>query len=248
MMFRYFIELSYRGTNYSGWQRQRQGISVQGVVEKSLSIILRSDIKITGCGRTDAGVHAKQYFAHFDFDEIGNINELVFKLNSILPEDISINNILKVNNDIHARYDAISRTYEYYISNKKNPFRNEFVWQLAYNLDIEKMNEAAGILKSYSDFTCFAKLHSSNKTNICKIFEAKWYYEDNLIVFRIKANRFLRNMVRAIVGAHVDIGRGKLNINDYRQMIETKNRKLASSSAPAKGLFLSNVEYPLLLK
>ncbi len=240
---RYFIEFSYNGKNYFGYQIQPREISVQEVLEKALSTILREEIKTTGAGRTDTGVHAKKMFAHFDTEQNLDKN-LPQKLNSFLPPDISVKNIFKVNDDFHARFDATFRTYEYFISLEKNPFTQDYSWQMwRRNLDIDKMNEACKILFEYEDFTSFAKLHTDNKTNFCKIYKAFWEQNGTELKFTISADRFLRNMVRAIVGTMVEIGNGKLKPEDLRKIIEDKNRNSAGTSAPAQGLFLVDIGY-----
>jgi len=212
-------------------------------MEKALSTILREEIKTTGAGRTDTGVHAKKIFAHFDTEKILG-PDLTRKLNSFLPPDISIKRIFQVKDDFHARFDATYRTYEYYISLEKNPFTEESAWQhWRRPLDIEPMNEACKILFEYEDFTSFAKLHTDNKTNLCKIYKAEWEQNGSELKFTVSANRFLRNMVRAIVGTMVDIGAGKLQPEDLRKVIENKNRNSAGTSAPAHGLYLVDVGY-----
>ena len=240
---RYFIEFSYNGKNYFGYQIQPNENSVQEELEKALSTILRETIKITGAGRTDTGVHAKKMFAHFDSEQILNEN-LSYKLNSFLPQDISVKRIFKVKNDFHARFDATFRTYEYYISLEKNPFNQDFSWQFRKpNFDVEKMNEACKILFEYEDFGSFAKVGADNKTNHCKIYKANWQQNENELKFTISANRFLRNMVRAIVGTMVEIGTGKIKPEDLHHIIKNQNRNSAGISAPANGLFLVDVGY-----
>lgn len=240
---RYFIEFSYSGKNYFGYQVQPREISVQEVLEKALSTILREEVKTTGAGRTDTGVHAKQIFAHFDTDK--NVTDkLVYQLNSFLPTDIAVKRIFSVKDDFHARFDATFRTYEYYISLKKNPFTQDSAWQIwKRDLEISRMNEACKILFEYKDFTSFSKLHTQNKTNNCKIDKAYWEQNGSELKFTISADRFLRNMVRAIVGTMVEIGSGKLEPSDLRTIIEDKNRNAAGTSAPAQGLFLVEVGY-----
>lgn len=240
---RYFIEFSYSGKNYFGYQVQPREISVQEVLEKALSTILREEVKTTGAGRTDTGVHAKQIFAHFDTDK--NVTDkLIYQLNSFLPTDIAVKRIFSVKDDFHARFDATFRTYEYYISLKKNPFTQDSAWQIwKRDLEISRMNEACKILFEYKDFTSFSKLHTQNKTNNCKIYKAYWEQNGSELKFTISADRFLRNMVRAIVGTMVEIGSGKLEPSDLRTIIEDKNRNAAGTSAPAQGLFLVEVGY-----
>lgn len=240
---RYFIEFSYSGKNYFGYQVQPREISVQEVLEKALSTILREDVKTTGAGRTDTGVHAKQIFAHFDTDK--NVTDkLIYQLNSFLPTDIAVKRIFSIKDDFHARFDATFRTYEYYISLKKNPFTQDSAWQIwKRDLEVSRMNEACKILFEYKDFTSFSKLHTQNKTNNCKIYKAYWEQNGSELKFTISADRFLRNMVRAIVGTMVEIGSGKLEPSDLRTIIEDKNRNAAGTSAPAQGLFLVEVGY-----
>ena len=243
-MQRYFLQLSYKGSRYFGWQRQPNAISVQDVIEKTLSTVLREDIAVVGAGRTDTGVHASFYVLHFDVsNEIQEPEKLVYHLNRFLPGDIAIQKIKKVNNDFHARFSAASRTYKYFISTVKDPFNTETCYQFTIPLDVEKMNEAAKTLFEYTDFTSFAKLHTDVKTNNCKIFQAEWERNDNKLVFTIKADRFLRNMVRAIVGTLLEIGKGKITGDDFRSIIEMKNRGAAGTSAPPQGLFLVDIGY-----
>ncbi|MGD1320621.1 tRNA pseudouridine(38-40) synthase TruA [Chryseobacterium sp. 2R14A] len=242
-MLRYFIEFSYNGKNYFGYQIQPKDISVQEELEKALSTILREKIKTTGAGRTDTGVHAKKMFAHFDTEQILN-DKLVHQLNSFLPADIGIKRIFQVKDDFHARFDATFRTYEYYISLEKNPFTQDSAWQhWRKPLDINKMNEACKILFEYEDFTSFAKLHTDNKTNLCKMYRAEWEQNGTELKFTISANRFLRNMVRAIVGTMVEVGSGKIQPEELRKVIENKDRNSAGTSAPAHALFLVDVGY-----
>jgi tRNA pseudouridine38-40 synthase len=243
MALRYCIEFSYNGKNYFGYQIQPDAISVQEELEKALSTILREEIKTTGAGRTDTGVHARKMFAHFDTGKTADA-DLPRKLNSFLPPDISVKRIFKVKDDFHARFDATYRTYEYYISLDKNPFKQESAWQhWKRGLDINKMNEACAILFEYEDFTSFAKLKTDNKTNLCTIYKAEWEQQGSELKFTVSANRFLRNMVRAIVGTMVEIGLGKMQPEDLRKVIEDKHRNSAGTSAPAHGLYLVDVGY-----
>ena len=246
MKTRYFIFISYKGTFYHGWQIQPNSVTVQKTLDESLSVVLNEKISTTGAGRTDTGVHAMFFCAHFDCSspDLLNISNLVFRLNQFLPADISVNSIKKVVSDANARYSAISRTYKYYISRIKDPFSDNSSWYLHGKIDIEVMNEACRILSLHSDFTSFSKLHSGAKSNICKIYYAGWEEWDNRLVFTIKADRFLRNMVRAIVGTSVEIGFGKINLNEFEDIILAKDRCRAGKSAPAKGLFLVDIEYP----
>lgn len=243
---RYFIEFSYNGKNYFGYQIQPNEISVQEELEKALSTILREEIKITGAGRTDTGVHAKKMYAHFDTDLVLSEN-LPHQLNSFLPPDISVKSIFEVQADAHARFDATYRTYEYYISLEKNPFTQDSAWQLwKRKLDISKMNEACKILFEYDDFESFAKVGGDNKTTFCKIYKAEWAQYGSGLKFTVSADRFLRNMVRAIVGTMVEVGTGKLQPNDLHRILQDKNRNSAGTSAPAHGLFLVDVGYDFL--
>lgn len=240
---RYFIEFSYNGSTFFGYQIQPKDISVQEELEKALSTILRTEIKTTGAGRTDTGVHAKKMFAHFDFEK--NISDqLVYQLNSFLPPSIAVKRIFEVKEDLHARFSATYRTYEYYISLEKNPFTENSAWQhWRRPLDVNKMNEACKILFEYEDFGSFAKIGGDNKTNICKIYRADWEQNGNELKFTVSADRFLRNMVRAIVGTMVEVGSGKIPPSAMRDVIEAQNRSEAGSSAPAHALFLVDVGY-----
>lgn len=242
---RYFIYLSYNGKPFCGWQIQPNGISVQQSIEEALSTILRHSTPIVGAGRTDAGVHARQMVAHFD-SEVPKINLdfLTKKLNRLLPKDIAIEKIVPVVSGAHARFHATSRTYKYYITQKKNPFNYNQVYFHAGTLDFALMNEASRALFDYTDFTSFSKLHTDVKTNNCCIKEADWKQEGDVWVFTISADRFLRNMVRAIVGTLLDVGRGKLSIEGFRQVIEARDRGHAGASVPGHALYLVHVEYP----
>lgn len=241
---RYFLELAYNGQNYFGWQKQLKQISVQEVLETSLSTLLRQTISITGAGRTDSGVHAKQMYAHFDSETELPFN-LVKRLNSFLPNDIVVYQITPVKLDSHARFDAVERTYHYFIQIGKDPFNYDFTWQIWQELNLNKMNEASKELIGRKDFSSFAKLHTDVKTHICDIKFAKWEKNNSQLKFTITADRFLRNMVRAIVGTLVDVGKGKIDLEQFRQIIEQKDRSFASGSAPAEGLFLVDVVYPI---
>lgn len=242
---RYFIEISYLGTGYHGWQIQPNAITIQEVLENCMSKILNSKIKLIGAGRTDSGVHANQMFAHFDFNsKIINSNELIYKLNSFLPKEIVINDLIMVKNDAHARFDAISRSYEYHITNKKNPFQINKIYFFKNSLDLKKMNLCSDILLDYNDFKCFSKSKSDVKTYNCNILYAKWEIINEVFVFKIKADRFLRNMVRAIVGTLIEVGKNKISVDDFNNIMIQRDRTKAGFSVPACGLYLVNVKYP----
>ena len=245
-MKRYFINIAYKGTNYHGWQIQTNANSIQAEVNKALSTLLQEDLKVVGAGRTDTGVHAKELFAHFEANISLDLKSLQYKLNSFLPDDISINNIFEVKEDMHARFSATYRTYEYHITTKKNSFLADAAFLFPYELDIEAMNKVAKTIMEYTDFSCFSKSKTDTFTNDCSITEAFWRKENDQLVFTITANRFLRNMVRAIVGTLLDVGQGKLNETDVKNIIASKNRSEAGQSVPAHGLFLTNVGYPSL--
>ena len=240
---RYFIELSYNGKAYHGWQNQPNAISVQEVVEDALSKLLKTKIAIVGAGRTDAGVHAEQLFAHFDCEPSFNVEMLIFKLNSFLPVDISIQNIFEVKAESHARFHALSRTYNYIITQKKDVFNSEGSCYIKHHLDIDKMNEAAKILLDYRNFKCFSRSNTDVNTYNCTIMLAQWKEHNNQLIFTIKADRFLRNMVRAIVGTMLNIGLGKTSIEELHKIINSEDRTKAGASVPAHGLYLSRIEY-----
>ena len=241
---RYFIEFSYRGTAYHGWQNQPNAISVQEVLEKALSTLLRTPIELAGAGRTDAGVHAKQMFAHFDTVAVFDFTDFVFRLNAFLPSDISIKTIRKVKSESHARFDAIERTYEYWVTWQKNPFLFPFAHTVLKSLNIDAMNKASEIAMEYDDYECFSKSNSDVKTFICDVRQAFWKVEKEKLVFTISGDRFLRNMVRAIVGTLIEVGQGKRKVEAIRAIIESKDRSKAGVSVPAKGLYLTKVVYP----
>ncbi|MDR0700133.1 MAG: tRNA pseudouridine(38-40) synthase TruA [Tannerella sp.] len=252
-MSRYFIYLAYNGVRYCGWQRQPNGISIQQCLEEVLSIVLRQTVAVVGAGRTDAGVHARMMVAHFDVSvAVENPLQLADKLNRMLPEDIAVYNIVAVKENAHARFDALLRTYKYYVTDKKDPFAYEWNCRISLrNMNFDRMNEACKVLFEYSDFTSFSKLHTDVKTNNCRIIEAGWNrydkqdnQSDRMWVFTIAADRFLRNMVRAIVGTLTDVGRGKITVQDFRDIIEAKDRCRAGTSAPAGGLALVDIAYP----
>ena len=241
---RYFITLSYDGTRFHGWQVQPNGISVQGELDHGLSLLLRSEVHTTGAGRTDAGVHATMMVAHFDYDGHLDCQQLAYKLNKLLPRDISIARIEQVADDLHARFSATSRTYYYYIHTRKDPFLRHYSCELHYPLDFEKMNEAAALLLNYDDFAAFCKSHADVKTTLCKLTAARWrQLDDHRWRFEITANRFLRNMVRAVVGTLVEVGRGRLSLSELQRVVEGKCRSDAGESMPACALFLERIEY-----
>ena len=243
---RYFIKLAYNGTPYHGWQIQPNAASVQETLNKAFSVLLYSEISLMGAGRTDTGVHAREMYAHFDFETPLDIPKLIHKLNSYLPKDIVIYNIYPVEEEAHCRFDATKRTYEYHINIFKDAFLQEQSWYFNQSLDIELMNEAAQLLLNYTDFQCFSKVNTDVNTFDCSIYEAYWKKEENKLIFTISANRFLRNMVRSIVGTLVNIGLHKININDFIAIIESKNREKAGFSVPAHGLYLTKIEYPYI--
>ncbi|WP_370001100.1 tRNA pseudouridine(38-40) synthase TruA [Winogradskyella sp.] len=245
---RYFLEFSYNGKAYHGWQNQPNAISVQEVLEKALSTILQDDISIVGAGRTDAGVHASQMFAHFDFEDNFEPTNLIYKLNSYLPKDIAIHDIFKTTSEAHARFNAMSRTYHYKISTSKNVFEYDFMYQVLQPLNIDAMNKACEILLEYKDFQCFSKSNTDVKTYYCDVKEAFWSKKNDQLLFTITANRFLRNMVRAIVGTMVNIGLGKIDPNDLHDIIASKKRSEAGFSVPAHGLYLVEIVYPEEIK
>jgi tRNA pseudouridine38-40 synthase len=244
-MPRYFAQLSFKGTRYHGWQVQPNAISVQEILEDALSTLLREKISVVGAGRTDTGVHALNYVFHFDpSNALSDCRQLTYRLNRFLPPDIAIHQIRAVDPGAHARFSAISRTYHYYLSTQKDPFAGETSFYMHTQPDADQMNRAAQALLEYRDFTSFSRLHSDVKTNLCKIYRAEWCMENNMLVFQIKADRFLRNMVRAIVGTLLEVGKGKISIADFKRIIEQKDRGAAGASAPAHALFLVDVEYP----
>jgi len=245
---RYFIELSYNGSGYHGWQIQPKALTVQEVLEDALSTVLNDKISVVGAGRTDTGVHAIQMFAHFDTNMDLNPNDLVYKLNSFLPFNIAIVDVFKVKPDAHARFDAVRRSYLYRISLRKNVFTHRNAYYIKQPLDLEKMNAAAKILFEYKDFQCFSKTHTDVKTYYCNIMKARWFTKDNEIQFSITADRFLRNMVRAIVGTMINVGLGKIEVADLHNIIQSKSRSEAGYSVPAHGLYLTEVVYPETIK
>ncbi len=232
------------GSRYHGWQIQPNALTLQEVLEEALSRLLDETIKITGAGRTDSGVHASYFVAHFDAQGLYDTAGLVEKLNRYLHNDILIYNILDTEPEAHARYDATSRTYKYLIIRNKHPFLNDHAYHYHGDLNMEALETATSGLRDISDFSSFAKLHSDNKTNICKIYAAEWQERDNFLSFTLKADRFLRNMVRALTGTLLDVGKGKITVEDFYHIVESKNNQKASASAPAKGLYLFDISYP----
>ena len=242
---RFFLEFSYAGTHYHGWQRQPNALSVQEVMENALGTLLKTPTPLVAAGRTDTGVHARQMIAHFDGDLAGATHQhFVYQLNQFLHQDIAIQSLQEVQPDAHARFDALSRTYEYHIAKEKIPFGNELQYLVKQPLDLDEMNEGAALLLEYEDFECFSKSHTDVKTFLCKISHATWTNSEKGYTFTITANRFLRNMVRAIVGTLVEIGLKKKKVEDLHQIIKNKNRSEAGYSVPAQGLFLTRIEYP----
>ena len=246
MKTRYFIFISFKGTYYHGWQIQPNSVTVQKILDEALCVVLNEKISTIGAGRTDTGVHASFFCAHFDSisPDLLTLGNLIFRLNQYLPVDISVNSIKKVFPDANARYSAVSRTYKYYISRIKDPFLDSSSWYLYGKIEVIEMNKACRIIFNHLDFTSFSRLHSGTKSNICKIYDAGWKESDNRLIFTIKADRFLRNMVRAIVGTMVEIGSGKMDLKEFEEIILAKDRCKAGKSAPAKGLFLVDIEYP----
>ncbi len=245
MAQRYFLELSYHGGAYHGWQVQENALSVQQVLNKALETLLRHPVETIGCGRTDTGVHATQHFAHLDTDVALN-ERFLHSLNALLPWDIAVKRFIPVAAEAHARFDATLRSYEYHIHFKKDPFRSNLSWFMRDKPAIELMNQSAEILKEYTDFSCFSKSNTQTFTNNCKITRALWQETEHGLVFHISADRFLRNMVRAIVGTLVEVGNGNMPPEDIRKIIESKNRSNAGASVPACGLYLTEVQYPYL--
>jgi tRNA pseudouridine38-40 synthase len=248
-MPRYFVRLAYNGTPYHGWQVQRNAKTVQHVLNNAFSLIMRETVRLTGCGRTDTGVHAREFFAHFDSGRTytpPELDKLAFKLNSYIDPEIVILAISLVPDDLHARFSAISRTYEYHITKRKDPFLKGYSYYHFGKIDIEKMNAGAEYLLSVNDFTSFSKVDTDTKTNLCELTWAKWEQKGDSLVFTITSNRFLRNMVRAITGTLLELGTGKITLKELREITTSKNRSNAGDSVPACGLFLTRVEYPAL--
>ena len=248
MMQRYFITLSYDGTRYHGWQIQPNGVSVQEKLQEALSTLLREPVTVTGAGRTDAGVHARMMVAHFDIpschDGILDGKQLAYKLNRLLPYDIAVSKVEPVSEEMHARFSATSRMYRYYIHTAKDPFQKAYSCEIHYPLDFDRMNEAANILMTYEDFGAFCKSGADVKTTLCQVTKAEWVQTSPTTwYFEIRANRFLRNMVRAVVGTLIEVGRGRLSLDDFRKVIEGKQRSDAGESMPGNALFLEDIVY-----
>jgi tRNA pseudouridine38-40 synthase len=240
---RYLLELSYKGTAYHGWQKQHNAHSVQAVLDEKLSLLIGENIETLGCGRTDTGVHAKQFFAHFDTEKPVDPAHIVYKLNHILPVDISIHGMRSIADDFNARFDAAYRTYEYHISRQRDPFATDVSCYLYGPLNVEVMNECAALLIGQKDFECFSKVHTQVNNFICDVMLARWEQQGDKLIFTIRANRFLRNMVRAVVGTLVEVGRGRISVDGFKAILESKNRSEAGQSVPAQGLFLTEVVY-----
>lgn len=243
-MKRYFVYLMFDGTPFHGWQVQPNAPSVQEEVEKALNTLMQAKVTIVGAGRTDTGVHAEEMVFHFDSEESLDKQTFLHRMNSLLPKSIALFDLKKVKSDFHARFDANSRTYRYLICQQKNPFFLNRAYQFNQQLDVEAMNQAAAELLGTHDFSCFSKAHTQTFTNICELIQAKWSQEGHLLVFQISANRFLRNMVRAVVGTLIEVGLGKRKVEEMKPLIESKNRSNAGSSVPAAGLYLHKIDYP----
>ncbi|MEM7550214.1 MAG: tRNA pseudouridine(38-40) synthase TruA [Bacteroidota bacterium] len=241
---RIFVQISYNGTAYSGWQIQENANSIQQEIEYSFSKIFNSSVQIAGSSRTDTGVHARGQFAHTDIPEVDDLQKLQFKLNSLLPPDISIDRVYRVRNEGHSRFDAISRSYEYKIAHRKDPFLTDLVYFYSRKLDVEKMNEAAKVLIARKDFQSFSKVKTDVNNYVCEISDAYWDYRESILTFFITSNRFLRGMVRAITGTLIEVGLNKLSVQEFSDIIEAKDRRKAGRAVPACGLFLTEVKYP----
>lgn len=243
-MNRYFITLQFDGTAYHGWQVQPNGHSVQAALQNALSTLLRTPCEVVGAGRTDAGVHASKMVAHLDLADNIDCMQVAYRLNRILPHDISVLDIRQVDSDMHARFSAVERTYHYYIHTRKDPFVRHYSCYVPYQLDFDVMNEAGQILTTYQDFGAFCKSHTDVKTTLCKVTEVRWECLDtHRYRLTITANRFLRNMVRAVVGTLIDVGRGRINMDEFRDIVESRKRTKAGESMPAHALFLYDVKY-----
>lgn len=243
---RYLIRLAYKGTHFHGWQKQHNASSVQGVLDEKLTMLLAEPVETIGCGRTDTGVHALSYYAHFDSSKAIDTQRLVYKLNNVLPKDIAVYEVFPVDADFNARFDAEWREYEYWITPIPQPFLQEQAWYQYGKLDLEAMNKAANLLIGQKDFECFSKVQTQVNNFICDVHFANWEYKNEKLVFTIRANRFLRNMVRAIVGTLVEVGKGRLTLQDVQAILDSKNRSEAGQSVPAHALFLTKIYYPNL--
>lgn len=245
---RYFLSLAYKGTAYHGWQLQPNALAVQEVLDKALKVFFRFDVETLGCGRTDSGVHATQFYAHLDLPSELNVNQEKFlkSINSLLPQDIAVHQLIAVHHEAHARFDATSRAYQYHIHFKKDPFKTDVSWLIKDKLDLKAMEKASSIIKEYEDFGAFCKSNADNFTNICHILKSEWEETTGGLIYHVSANRFLRNMVRAIVGTLVDIGKGKIPPEAMHQIIQSQNRSAAGASVPACGLFLTEIKYPYI--
>jgi len=245
-MPRYFIHLAYKGTDFCGWQIQSGQKSIQQEIEDALfKLNSNQKIEITGCGRTDTGVHASDFYAHFDSEKNWDTNHLTYKLNLILPDSISVYKTFEVATDLHARFSAIARTYEYHIHTSKNPFISETSWYQKLELDVSKINQACALILNHTNFECFSKVHTDVTNFNCQVMDCIWIKNENGFVFRIKANRFLRNMVRAITGTLIEVGTGKISLEEFKTVLDSNNRSMAGVSVPAHGLTLVKVEYPV---
>ncbi len=245
LKYRYFVEFSFNGSSYVGWQTQPNGLSVQEQMEHHFGVKMQRKVELVGCGRTDAGVHASFYVAHFDLDfPLTDPAQWVYELNKFLPSSIALKQIYAVSPEAHARFSALERAYEYHIEYEKNPFTGHLAWRMSKSLDVVLMNEAANLLPVYEDFSSFARSNSDVKHHRCKLSSAHFEEQESQLVFSIRSNRFLRNMVRAIVGTLVEVGRGNLSVDDFVKIIQARDRRKAKTSAPAQGLFLTEVSYP----
>lgn len=244
---RYFLELQYKGTRYNGWQIQQNALSIQEIVNDALSVLLKAKTETVGCGRTDTGVHALQFFAHFNTaQEIANAEKFIFSMNGLLPYDICILDLHNAEDDAHARFDATCRTYHYFIYQSKNPFLKDAAFFFPKHLNIYAMNDACTVLKTYNDFSCFSKSNTQTKSNVCKISFAQWHRENDLLVFKITADRFLRGMVRAIVGTTLWVGEKLISLNEFEDIIKNGDRKNSGQSVDACGLYLTEITYPFI--
>ncbi len=242
-MSRYFLEVAYKGTNYSGFQSQHNANTIQAELEKAFEILQKEKITLTGSSRTDSGVHALQNFFHFDFVQILNF-DFIYKINAILPEDIVVKKLIPVSDDAHCRFDALSREYKYYIYRYKNPFLKDIAFYYPYKLDIEILQQASDFIKHHEDFTSFSKRNTQVKSFKCEVHESKWYWEKDCLIYHVKANRFLRGMVRALTATMLKIGREKITLDEFREIIEARDCTKSSFAVPAQGLFLISVIYP----